>query len=342
MSPGQILDRLGDDLRLLADRGRGVVPRHRTLLATMDWSYRLLTADEQRLFRALAVFAGGFGLEAAEAVGSAGPAVPATPVLDVLSGLVEKSLVVVDHGAAARYRTLETVRHYAAAKLHAAGEAAGVRDAHAEFFIALAHTAAPGLLGPDQRDWVVRLAQDQDNITSALGWLYERRDTRRGLDLAGRLGRFWWFAGQFAEGAAWIETFLNLPGAQRRGPERARALHALGLATFWHESPAAGIDASRRRFEEAVEIYRELGDDRDLAAALRDLGGYWKGQGDPETAEAVLSASLSRSGSATTARLPRRPLTSASSRPTRATRTGPAPCSTGRCRCCASAAGPTR
>jgi predicted ATPase/DNA-binding CsgD family transcriptional regulator len=291
MSPRQIFDRLGEDLLLLADRGRSTVSRHRTLLATMDWSYELLTAEEKRLFRALAVFTGGFGLEAAEAVGSAGP-IPAAQVLDLQSGLVEKSLVIVDHGAAARYRMLETVRHYAAAKLDAAGEAAGVRAAHADFFVALAQTAGPGLLGPDQRDWVIRLSQDHDNITAALGWLYERRDALRGLDLAGRLGRFWWFAGQFAEGAAWIEVFLSLPGAQRRSAERARALHALGLATFWHESPAAGVDASRCRFEEAVEIYRELGDDHALAAALRDLGGYWKGRGDPAIAHVVLEESI--------------------------------------------------
>jgi non-specific serine/threonine protein kinase len=299
MSPRQILDRLGEDLRLLTDRGRSGAPRHRTLLATMDWSYQLLTAEEQQLFRALAAFTGGFSLEAAEAVGSAGP-IPAARILDLLSGLVEKSLVIVDQGGfaggPARYRMLQTVRHYAAAKLDAGAEAgveaSGVRAAHADYFAALARTAGPGLLGPDQQDWVIRLGQDQHNITAALGWLHERGDTLRGLDLAGRLGRFWWFAGQFAEGAAWIEAFLSLPGAQRRSPERAQALHALGLATFWHESPSAGIDASRGRFEEAVEIYRELGDEQALAAALRDLGGYWKGHGDPAIAEAVLMESL--------------------------------------------------
>ena len=156
----------------------------------------------------------------------------------------------------------------------------------------LAAAAEQGLLGPGQRDWVRRLAAEHDSVSAALARLAERGDTLGGLRLAGRLGRYWWFAGHFTEGAAWLEAFLAMPGAQARTAERAAALHALGLATFWHETPAAGIEESRARFEEAVAIQRELGDDRALAAALRDLGSYWKGKGDEAAARVVLDESI--------------------------------------------------
>jgi non-specific serine/threonine protein kinase len=280
-----LLDRLDDDLALLADRGRTAVPRHRTLLSTMDWSYDLLAPGEQRLFRQLSVFAGGFTLEAAGAVGTAGD-----PVLDLVSGLVEKSLIVVDRPD--RYRMLQTIHRYAAARLDAAGETGCTRDAHAAYIGALAAAAETGLARADQRTWLDRLGAEHDNIAGALAWLSGQHNVQTGLDLAGRLGRFWWFAGHFAEGAAWLTTFLSLPAAHPRTRARARALHALGLATFWHETAAAGIHAARPRFEEAADIYRELGDDHALAAVLRDLGGYWKGVGDTATATAVLDESV--------------------------------------------------
>jgi predicted ATPase/DNA-binding CsgD family transcriptional regulator len=286
LSPATLLSRLGEDLGVLADRGRTATARHRTLLATMDWSHDLLTPDERRLFGALSAFAGGFDLAAAEAVGAA---VGVAAVLDALSGLVEKSLVQVD---GSRFQMLETVRRYAADRAGASDTARVARAAHAEHVERLARLAEPGLLGPEQQAWVVRLGADHANIAAALGFLHERGEVARGLDLAGRLGRYWWFAGQFAEGAAWLEAFLGRPGALARGPQRARALHALGLATFWHETPAAGVEASRRRFEEAADICRELGDDRALAAVLRDLGGYWKGGSDPGEARAVLAESV--------------------------------------------------
>jgi non-specific serine/threonine protein kinase len=312
LSPAALLDRLGDDLGVLTDRGRTAIARHRTLLATMDWSYRLLTPDERRLFGVLSVLPADFDLDTAEALGAAA-GIPS--VLDVVSGLVEKSLVVVD---GSRYRMLETVRRYAAASVESAESdalARSARDALARHVEALARSAEPGLLGPEQRDWVVRLATDHATIGAALAWLHQCGDAARGLDLAGRLGRYWWYAGRFAEGAAWLEAFLapsdsapgSAPGSPpgsasgspsgsapdepaAPGPERARALHALGLATFWHETPAAEV--SRHRFEEAAQIYRELGDEAALAAVLRDLGGYWKGQGDPPVARDVLAESV--------------------------------------------------
>ena len=111
----------------------------------------------------------------------------------------------------------------------------------------------------------------------------------RGLRLLGRLGRYWWYAGRFAEGARWIQWFLDRPTAVDHPADRADALHALGLACFWHESAQAGIEVARQRFEQAAELYRQLGDDAGLAATLRDLGCYWKGYGDFDRARAVLT-----------------------------------------------------
>ena len=295
LSPAQILDKLGDDLTLLADPGRPAEARHRTLLATMDWSHDRLTSPQRKLLHALSVFAGTFGLEAVEAVAD----VPPAEVLQLVSELVDKSLIVVDRGDSAepvRYRLLETVRRYTAGKLAAAGAAPRVRAAHAAFFGSMASQAESGLMGPDQRDWVIRLRRDHDNIAVALGWLYECGDAIAGLDIAGQLGRYWWFGGHFVEGASWITAFLDRPAARPRTVQRARALHALGLATFWHETPAAGVEASRERFEEAVAIFRELGDTANLATTLRDLGGYWKGRGDADVANAVLQESAALAG----------------------------------------------
>jgi predicted ATPase/DNA-binding CsgD family transcriptional regulator len=299
LSPDQILSRLDYRFRLLTG-SRTATPRHRTLRAAMDWSHDLLSEEEKVLFRRLSVFAGGFSLEAAEAV-CAGDGIERDEVLELLSCLVDKSLVVSrgeagdPQGEQVRYRMLETVRQYASEKLDESTERATVRDEHAHFFLDLAERAEPGLMGPEQGAWLARLEGEHDNLAAALSRLLQREEAERGLGMAGALGRFWWFGGHFAEGGTFIERFLDLPGAKARTAERARALHALGLATFWHETAAAGVDASRARFEEAAAIYRELGDERRLAVVLRDLGGYWKGAGDAERARSVLEESLALS-----------------------------------------------
>jgi non-specific serine/threonine protein kinase len=293
LSPAQLLERLEHDLALLADRGRTASPRQRTLLATMDWSHDLLTREERRLFRRLAVFAGSFGLDAAAAVAApGGPA--ATRMVDGLAGLQEKSLLTVQHdadGGSARYRMLETVRRYAAGHLDRARERAAVQDRHADHYLGVARVAEPGLNGPDQPAWVMRLAREHADLTAALSWLHESGDVERGLRLAGLLGRYWWFSGSFTEGAAWLTTFLDLAADRPPDADRARALHAMGMATFWHESSEAGVVASRAWFEQAAEIYRGLGDEWALGEVLRDLGGYWKGQGDLARGQAVLEES---------------------------------------------------
>ena len=275
LSAHQILRRLDKRFLLLTDGGRTAAPQQRTLRATMDWSYDLLSEEEQILFRRLSVFVGGFTLVAAEEVCS-GAGVEKGAVLDLLSGLVQKSLLMVVLGGAGsdnRYRMLETIRAYALEKLDVSGEEAALRSRHAAYFLELAEESEPELLGPEQAKWLERLEREHDNSWAALLWLGERGEVERALRL-GSLWRFWWFRGHFAEGRSRLSALLEMPGAQTRTAERAKALHVLGVLTCRHAeyADAARKYAEARRYqEEALSIYRELEDKRGTAAALNEL-----------------------------------------------------------------------
>ena len=177
LSLEQISERLEGSLELLARGGRSSVPRQRTLKRTLDWSYDLLSEPERVLFRRLSTFAGGWTLEASEEVG-AGGGVEEGEVLDLLSGLVEKSLVVARGGdpGGARYRLLEPVRQYALDKLEQSGEAEEARRRHAEFFLGLAEVTETAMRGPEQAAWLDRLEAEHDNLREALlgRWSEER------------------------------------------------------------------------------------------------------------------------------------------------------------------------
>ncbi len=172
LSVSQIAERLDDRFRLLKSESRTVDPRQRTLRATMDWSHDPLADDERVLFRRLSVFAGGFALEAAEQV-CAGEGIERVDVLDLLSRLVDKSLVVAEErGGEARYRLLETVRQYGEEKLdESTEEAAATSRHHAGYFLELAEAAEPAMLMPGQEAWMARLELEHDNLRAALGWL---------------------------------------------------------------------------------------------------------------------------------------------------------------------------
>jgi predicted ATPase/DNA-binding CsgD family transcriptional regulator len=286
----QISERLDECFRLLRTDNRTAVLRQRTLRATMDWSHDLLSEEEKVLFRRLSVFAGGFTLEAAEKVCSA-EGIEEDEVLDLLSHLVDQSLVLVTerHGEA-RYRLLETVRQYGKEKLNESREAQAIRDGHALFFLKLAEEAEPAMLGPEQEAWVGRLEQEHDNLRTALGWLKECGGADQGLRLAGALGRFWWFRGYYTEGRAQLEEFLGLAGA---APIRAKALSALGMLIYRSADYSAGDqEAALSRLEESLEIYRELGEERRLAAVLREIGRLSIEVGDWERARSFLEQSL--------------------------------------------------
>ena len=174
LSVEQISQRLGGSLELLTRGRRTAVPRHRTLKGALGWSYDLLSESEGKLFRKLSVFAGGWTLEASEAVGS-GEGVEEREVLDLLSGLVEKSLVVTKrgHDGGVRYRLLEPIRQYALEKLEERGEAEATKRAHTQYFLAMAEEAEPELLGPREVQWYDRLEEEHDNIRAALVYSFE-------------------------------------------------------------------------------------------------------------------------------------------------------------------------
>jgi predicted ATPase/DNA-binding CsgD family transcriptional regulator len=232
LSLEQILERLTDSLGLLTRGGRTAVPRQRTLKGTLDWSYDLLCEPERVLFGRLSTFAGGWTLEALEAVGSGG-GVEEGEVLDLLSGLVEKSLVVAkgsDEGGV-RYRLLEPVRQYALARLEESGEAEAAKRAHARYFLALAEEAEPELLGPRETEWYDRLEQEHDNIRVALSWSLEGADPELGVRLAGAIWWFWHRHGHLNEGLRWLEEGLA-KGGEASAIARAKALDGIGMLAY--------------------------------------------------------------------------------------------------------------
>jgi predicted ATPase/predicted Ser/Thr protein kinase len=202
LSVDQINVRLKDRFRLLTGGGRTAVARQRTLEAAVDWSYDLLSEPERRLLGRLSVFAGGWTLEAAEEV-CAGEGIERDDIVDLLSGLVDKSLVIVEEDPAGdrRYRLLETIRQYGRDRLFRSGEIGSVCARHFAFVLALAQRAEPELTRSDQVRWLNRLQVEHDNIRSALEWAAGAPEcTDRGLDLATAVWWFWTRRGYFSEG----------------------------------------------------------------------------------------------------------------------------------------------
>jgi non-specific serine/threonine protein kinase len=271
LSVEQISERLEDPLGLLTTGDRSSAPRQRTLRATLEWSYGLLSEAERVLFRRLSVFVGGWDLDAAEAVWGGQPA-QAGLVLDLLSALVDKSLVVAEAeaGGPLRYGMLEPVRHFGCEKLHESEEEPEVRRRHAEHYLALAETAGSELLGPDQGLWLQRIRTEFANLREAHSWSLEpgEEEERAGLRLRlpAALWRFW-LGRRFEDGKAWLQTALESdPGGFPA--VRARALDGLGYILLFQQDYERAIAA----LEEAVALDKELGDRSGTAFALGNLG----------------------------------------------------------------------
>lgn len=268
----QIAERLHDRFRLLTGGSRTAMPRQQTLRAAVDWSYDLLSEPERALLRRLSAFSGGWTLEAMEAVCSGGE-VDEFEVLDLLSHLVDKSLVVAKVGVDEEtpYRLLLTVRHYGHDRLLEAGEMEEVRNRHCDWFLGLAREAEAQLQGARQGDWFNLLEADHDNLRSALEWSLAGAP-ESGLRMAGALWRFWFVRGYFTEGRHWLAKALTL-GRPAPTAERAGALQGMGVLSL----NQGDYPAARSCLEEGLEIWREIGDERGMAAALNTLGNLaWR------------------------------------------------------------------
>jgi predicted ATPase/transcriptional regulator with XRE-family HTH domain len=303
----QIVARLDDRFRLLTGGSRSALRRQQTLRALVDWSHDLLTDAERVLLRRLAVFAGGWTLEAAEAICADHPLlaqpvagagsreglssdvpVPfgAEEVLDLLTGLVDKSLVMFE-GGEGRYRSLETIRAFGLEQLRAAGEINAMGNRHARYFLSLNQDIEPRLERSDSGTVLASLDRENNNLRAALAFLRENGDAETGLRLAGGLRLFWYRSGRLAEGR---ELTVGLLGAA--GPvapaTRARALDAVGfLAKLQGDYPAAHSFAT-----EALTIRRALGDRQALADTLGTLGHIYFLEGEHTTALALWEEGL--------------------------------------------------
>jgi predicted ATPase/class 3 adenylate cyclase/DNA-binding CsgD family transcriptional regulator len=277
LSAAQIATRLSDCLRLLVSGRRTAPSRQQTLRATFDWSYQLLSRDEQLLLERLAIFAGGFTLGAAEVVCGV-DGINSGDVLDLLSRLIAKSLVVVEPDAdrAPRYRLHVPLREYLIERLTVGGELERMRRRHAHHFVSLAEQADAQLRGSRHpREGLEGLQTEYDNLRAALRWCGSNAETDFELRLAVALTRFWRSRGYLTEGRAWLSAALahnrHAPGAIR-----ARALDDLSSLA----SDQADDDAAEALALECLQIRRDLDDRSGVAEILQDLGILARKRGD--------------------------------------------------------------
>lgn len=276
--PAEILERLESSLTFLTGGARDLPERQQTLRDAIAWSYELLDEAEKALFRRLAVFAGGFDFDAAEAV--CDPSGLGIDILDGLESLSDKSLIrrfESDLGDS-RFRMLVVIREFAWDALKQKDDHDLVRRRHADHFAAMVERAEPDMGGAEQ--WPDRLEVENDNLRAVLRFCIETGDAEMGLLLGGRVWRFWHLRGHLAEGRTWMEQLLSMPQAQARSAARAKALMALGSLVYWQND----FVETGRHYTEGLEIFRELGDKTGIAEALFNLGYLAAVEKDYETA----------------------------------------------------------
>ena len=289
LSPSSMLTRLASRLQLLTGGARDLPQRQQTLRAAMDWSYDLLSAAEQKLFRRLSVFVGGCNLEGVEAVCDTKGDLD-LDLLDGMASMVDKSLVqqVEQAKGESRFVMLETIREYALEKLEASGEEALTKRAHAAYCLVLAEEEATEQSGAEGAEWLERFGFEHDNFRAALEWLTETGDAEWGLRLGTALFRFWEIREYLAEGRDRLGRLLKLAGAATPTKARARALFAAGVLAG-EQGDYASADAL---INESQDIARQLGDKMGVAVSLNALAVFARDRGDVAVAHVLFEASL--------------------------------------------------
>jgi predicted ATPase/class 3 adenylate cyclase len=284
LSPRAILDRLEQHLPVLVGGATDLPARQRTLRAAIEWSYDLLGAAERRLFERLAIFAGGWTIDAAEEVCNP-DAELGIDTLEGLGSLKDQSLILTtrtDDGET-RFGMLQVIREFAAERLAAAPDAAEVGRRHAGRMLALAEAAEPQLRSNELRSWQHRLRAEQENLRTAFRWALGGGDAEIGLRTAGAIWDYWHYWAELREGARWLDALLALPAVSAPSLVRAKGLRALAGLLYWRGE----TDLSFALYEEAVSIVRVHGDDRLIGATLLDAAWGATARGDTALAAAL-------------------------------------------------------
>jgi non-specific serine/threonine protein kinase len=292
LSPQALFAQLNRRFVLYTDGLRGMPDRQQSLSNAIEWSFGLLSVEEQTAFARLGVFVNGWAPAAAQAVAGGSRPGQSSPLVvpELLVALAGKSLL---QSRAAdsepRYSMLETIREYALERLEAGGETDAVRRRHAEYNLELAETAEPHLSGPEQADWLNRLEADHDNLRAALTWGLESGEAALAMRLAGSLFRFWLVRGYLSEGRRWLGQVLAADQTQALpSAMRSKALNAAGsLAGMQNEMGQAAV-----YFEESLALQRALGNMAAVASLLNNLGVAARHQGDYRRAGQLMDESL--------------------------------------------------
>ena len=331
LAPQAISARLDNRLKFLTGGARDLPARQQTIRETIAWSYDLLDEDEKTLFRRLSVFVGGLSLEAAEQV-SGGAGDLQTDVLEGLASLIDKSLLRQrgQEISGPRFGMLETIREYGLERLHERGERDALQGRHAHFFLKMAEDAELGVRGPEQVAWYSQLEAEHNNMRSALEWFQSQADAESGLRLVGALWWFWWRRGYLTEGRERLLSVLSRTNTSVPSVGLVKALCGAGFlsllqgdytsaASFGAQSvkiarelddkfltaytllhygviipsdPASTPDSSISTVEEALKLFREVGNKWGVATALNYLGELLRSQGDYSRAAPVYEESL--------------------------------------------------
>lgn len=287
MSPQTLLERMSSHFVLTADGMRAPSERQKTLWNAIDWSYKLLSEQEQKLFAYLSVFTGGFTLRDVETI--LGHTMTEKSVPEVIGLILDKSLMqlAVNQGAEDRYQMLVTIQEYAHERLQQRGEETKVRNWHLAYFLELAKRANPELYGHNQIEWLDRLSATRDNLRAAWTWAIETGQTQSALDLARNLDQFWFVRGEHTEGRQWLGRVLEMPDAASYPGAQAEILTQLAHHIFIQ----VGKQQQLPFIEQALALARSRNDKHNIARALTMLGLYLVDEKDYAAARSAFEES---------------------------------------------------